>query len=329
MKSKPLVLIVEDDPDWMDEICEILSEYALVKASSVKEANRIISEQPLNLLVLDLGLSDTTGVMSGLAILDSIKSKALNLPCVVVTSRDFSIIVANELFKHYQIFDGLRKPDDINRLSSVAALALEKNQRPYGPIKVLFLSATPEDMVRLEVDKEYKAIDEAIRKSDVRDRYEIRYNPATKVSEVQGVLLRFRPNIVHFSGHGSNRKELILLDDDGAVHPVSTSALEGLFDLVNKDKNIKCVILNACYSSSQAKAIANHIECVIGMSDEITDQAAINFSTSFYQGLGYGNDIKTSFDLGRNQLSLVASGEHNTPKLIVKKDAILGKIFFI
>jgi DNA-binding response OmpR family regulator len=328
MLPAPRILIVEDDPDWMVEISEILSDYDLIKASTLREANEMIMKQSFNLIVLDLGLSAASGITSGLAVLDNIKSKALNVPCVVVTGRDFSIRTANELFRKYHIFDGLKKPDEITRLSSTVKAALQEKYQPYpAVIKVLFLSATPENMTRLEVDKEYRLVDEAMRRSELRDRYEIRYNPAMKVSEVQEVLLRFRPNIVHFSGHGSNYREIVLLNEDGNAHPVSSPALENLFRLVKKD-NIRCVILNACYSASQAKAIAKSIECVIGMSNAITDQSAILFSTAFYQGLGYGNDLKASFDLGCNQLDLASLGEQNVPKLLVKKGSDPKELYF-
>jgi hypothetical protein len=79
------------------------------------------------------------------------------------------------------------------------------------------------------------------------------------------------------------------------------------------------VVLNACHSELQAKAIANHIDCVIRMSKEISDSAAISFSASFYQALGYGKDIKTAFDLGCGQIDLEDLSEQDTPKLLADK----------
>ncbi len=45
------------------------------------------------------------------------------------------------------------------------------------------------------------------------------------------------------------------------------------------------VCLNACYSEKQAHAIAQHIDCVVGMSDAVGDESAVSFSASFYQAL--------------------------------------------
>lgn len=48
---------------------------------------------------------------------------------------------------------------------------------------------------------------------------------------------------------------------------MSTTALAILFVLFTEQ--VKCVLLNACYSKTQAKAIARHINYVIGMSQAI------------------------------------------------------------
>lgn len=100
----------------------------------------------------------------------------------------------------------------------------------------------------------------------------------------------------------------------GNSHPVSPRALSQVFSIL-KD-NIRCVVLNACYSEQQAQAIAQHIDCVIGMSNAIGDPAAISFATAFYQALGYGRSIKTAFDLGCAQVDIENLSEQDTPKLV-------------
>src|SRR5205085_4220721 len=108
----------------------------------------------------------------------------------------------------------------------------------------------------------------------------IRQQWAVRVSDIQSHLLRYQPDIVHFSGHGSSASEIILEDVNGNSQPIPSKALGQLFSILRD--NIKCVLLNACYSESQARTIAEHIDCVIGMSKAIGDVAAIHFSTAFY-----------------------------------------------
>ena len=186
-----------------------------------------------------------------------------------------------------------------------------------SPMKILFLAANPRDTQPLHLDEEVRAIDHALQSAAYRDRFNLEQAWAVRYNDLQNVLLRHQPTIVHFSGHGSNTNELILLDNDGGSHPVSLQALSRLFAIL-KD-NIRCVVLNACYSESQAQAIAQHIEAVIGMTNALGDSAAIEFASAFYQALAYGRSIKTAFDLGCAQIDLANLNEQETPKLLVSQ----------
>jgi len=202
------------------------------------------------------------------------------------------------------IESNIKSDDKKNRLET----------QTINKINILFLSANPSDTTRLRLDEEMRSIDQAIIKSDLRDVVKIEQQWAVKVTDLQEHLMRYKPNIVHFSGHGSESNKIILEDDQGKSHPVTANALRNLFRSF-KDK-IRCVVLNACYSEDQAKSIAQHIDCVIGMSKTIGDKAAISFSTSFYRALSYGKNFQTSFDLACNQLELLNLPDHETPILI-------------
>ena len=192
-------------------------------------------------------------------------------------------------------------------------------------IKILFLAANPSDTARLRLDEEARAIDAAIRQGDYRQQFDIRSHWAVRISDLQELLLRHQPHIVHFCGHGSSAGELILQDDQGNAVTVSGEAIRKLFAVL-KD-NIQCVVLSACYSDAQAHSIAHHIDCVVGMSDAISDQAALDFATAFYRALGYGRSVQTAFDLGTNEIDLRGLMEQDKPKLIANK-VEPAKVFF-
>jgi tetratricopeptide (TPR) repeat protein len=65
------------------------------------------------------------------------------------------------------------------------------------------------------------------------------------------------------------------------------------------------------------------------MSAAIGDKAAIAFAASFYQALGFGRSIQTSFRLGCNQIDLVRLGEANTPVLLTRKGAEPAEEFLL
>jgi HEAT repeat protein/CHAT domain-containing protein len=178
--------------------------------------------------------------------------------------------------------------------------------------KILFLDAKSSD--ERSMMREIRTIDEKIRLSDFRDLFEIVTCLATRVTDLQGYLLRHKPEIVHFVGNANASSGLIFENNHGEDQRVTVEALSQLFALL-KD-NIFCVALNASNTKRQAQAIAEHIECTIGMSKPVTDQAAISFFASFYQALGYGKSIKNAFDLGCNQIKMDNLKGADIPKLI-------------
>jgi hypothetical protein len=196
-------------------------------------------------------------------------------------------------------------------------MRVPKTDPSIDKIRILFLTANPTDTNRLRLDEESRAIDQSLRRAEFRDRFVLEQFQAVRVSDLQECLLRFKPHIVHFSGHGSEEGEIYLQDSNGMSRPVSEKSLGKLFAVL-KD-NIRCVVLNACYSRTQADAIAEHIEAVVGMSTAIGDQAAISFSAAFYQALAYGRDLQTAFDLGTIQIDLESIPEEETPQLITPR----------
>lgn len=175
--------------------------------------------------------------------------------------------------------------------------------RPAKVIKVLLLSANPIDS-RLNIDEEFRAIDQKIRSSEHRDRVEIIIHGAVRLEDVAGLLMRHKPHVVHFSGHG-NVDGIALTTEDGSSKVLPENALANIFRAL-KD-NVRVVLLNACYSEPQAQAIVSVIDCSVGMADEIKDNAAVAFAAAFYEALGYGRSVETAFELA--QVQLTGAGE--------------------
>lgn len=186
---------------------------------------------------------------------------------------------------------------------------------------ILFLAANPNDAPQLNLNKEFVQIYLNIQNSTL----EVKTQPATTSVLLRDALLDYQPRIIHFSGHGTsatgsvpNKNEstkqdtraignippddtntagIYLLDITGAKKFVSGAALANLFKICLQKFKIDLVILNACYSEEQAKAIFNAgIPYVIGMNTAIPDSTAIEFSTGFYRSLSKDNDIPFAFD---------------------------------
>jgi hypothetical protein len=186
-----------------------------------------------------------------------------------------------------------------------------------SPIVILFLAANPSDTTRLRLGDEVRAIDQALRQAAYRDQFDLRQHWAVRMTDLQELLLRHQPHIVHFSGHGSPEGRLLFEDPSGRALAARPDALSRLFAILTD--NVRCVVLNACYSEPQAQAIAAHIDCVVGMPAEIADAASIGFAASFYRALAYGRDVETAFELGRLEVDLEELDQPDKPKLLAQR----------
>jgi hypothetical protein len=184
-------------------------------------------------------------------------------------------------------------------------------------IKILFLAASPSDQPRLGIDKELRDIDDVLQKAQER-KFKLEYRGALRPGDISDAIFRVQPQIVHFSGHGKDTGELCFVNDSGKAQPVPPDAIAGLFKQV-ADK-INCVLLNACHSEAQAKAIAEHIRYVIGMNQTIIDKAAIAFSIGFYKALAANYSIEKAYEFGCVEIQLYNLPEHLKP-VIYKKSA--------
>lgn len=178
--------------------------------------------------------------------------------------------------------------------------------------KILFLAATPEDQVQLNLGKEFRKIETQLSGAKYRDKFKLENKMAVRILDITNAMQDYKPQIVHFSGHGSGERGLVVEDDAGNTVFFPTEGVNRLFRLFKKD--VKCVVLNACYAAEQAKPISEHGIYVVGMNDAVGDKAAIDFAAGFYQSLGAGNDYEFAFNI-----ALVNIAPHlnnaNTPEL--------------
>ena len=204
------------------------------------------------------------------------------------------------------------------------AFALATSMEIFIVKKILILSANPQNTEQLRLEEEVREIQAGLERSKMRDRFEIITRSAVRVEDLRRTLLDCKPHIIHFSGHGVGEGGLAFEDDNGQMQLVSTAALADLFRLFQN--TIECVVLNACYSEVQAKAIHQHINCVIGMNRAIGDRAAIEFAIGFYDALGAGETDDRAYEFGCNAIELIGIPEFSTPVLLYRQGVDLQPI---
>jgi len=180
-------------------------------------------------------------------------------------------------------------------------------------IKILFLGASPISEVRLRIDEELRDIENGLKMATLRDQFVLKSEWAVTPKNLQQAVLDQNPNIIHFSGHGST-KGIALEDSLGNAKLIDNDALGSLFELFSE--TINCVVLNSCYSESQATEIAKHIPYVIGMKNSVQDKSAISFAVGFYAALGAGKDIPFAFKMGVVAIKLEGVSGSDVPVLL-------------
>lgn len=201
--------------------------------------------------------------------------------------------------------------DQINQSGDNAIGKVQFGRRGKALKTVLMLLSNPVDTPTLRLDQEYKAVDDAIQLAAHRDQIDLRTGMALRYPDLQTLLLRYKPAIVHYAGH-SNRDGIALADHNGRAQAVPPRALEQLFQIIGR--TVTCVVLNSCLSDRQAESIAKHVPCVVGLTNRIADPVAIDFAAGFHQAIASGMCIGDAFELGRN-LPALGGLNNDGPKL--------------
>lgn len=120
-----------------------------------------------------------------------------------------------------------------------------------------------------------------------------RWNPSA--GELSALLLEHEPQLVHFSGHGSEDAQLYLPGLEGGFELVDGEALAKLLSV----PGVRCVVLNSCHSRELARVLCRHVDAVLGVEGEVEERDAIAFTLGLYAALCRGQDLQTAFELGR------------------------------
>jgi len=181
-------------------------------------------------------------------------------------------------------------------------------------LKILFFAANPFDQTQLRLDEEIREVQQRIRATDHRDVIDLVPRLAVRTGDLMDAINQERPQIIHFSGHGSIAEQLVFQDDRGRTTVASKEAIAAMLETVSDE--VRLVLFNNCFSQAHAVEAVRHIEAAIGMNTTIGDDAARLFAASFYASLGYGRSVQRAFDQARAELMLASIPEEQTPQLL-------------
>jgi CHAT domain-containing protein len=184
-------------------------------------------------------------------------------------------------------------------------------------IRILFLSSNPWSTGRILVDEEAREVFERINEGPYRDSFELHVHTAIRPQDLQRLLLMYQPQIVHFSGHGSKQKKIILGGTRGGATMLDRQGLTNLLALYRS--HLRLVLLNACFTHKQARSIAGVVNYSIGASNAIGDKVGVTFAGAFYRALGFGRSVRDAFESAMAELALTKKTRSRGMQLFVKK----------
>lgn len=176
---------------------------------------------------------------------------------------------------------------------------------------ILFLAANPVDTDPLRLGEELRDIKASLRQATQRDRFVTQDEWAVRIDDLRRALLRYKdePLILHFAGHGDGGA-IVLEGKNGQARPVEAGALSRF---LKRFPNIRCVILNACYSETVAEALAEVVPCVVGMEAEVTDAYAVSFAVALYDAIGEGLEYPDAYAIAESSLGMEGGLEEVRP----------------
>lgn len=183
-------------------------------------------------------------------------------------------------------------------------------------LRVLLLGASADGGLR--IGREQKRIRTAVESALHRDLIQLDARAAATANDLLDGITKFRPHVVHFSGHSN--EDLILLEEERDELHEGTAVTAQAFEaaLGATDDPPLLVLLNSCNTVGQATAIAarNIIPFAIGMAYEIDDGDAINYAARFYASVANGQSIQSAHEAGKAQLALAGLAGAELPTLV-------------
>jgi CHAT domain-containing protein len=174
------------------------------------------------------------------------------------------------------------------------------------PLRILLVSASPEEQPRLDVEAERDQIIQAMELLEATGKVEIETLTNATVRNLQ-VMLRRPFHVLHYIGHGTydeqtNSGMLALEHKDGSQHAVSAAQLQYLL----RDTTIRLAVFNACMTARGAagRSIAGElmragISATLAMQFAISETSARIFAGEFYRTLADGWPVDAAAAEGR------------------------------
>jgi hypothetical protein len=163
--------------------------------------------------------------------------------------------------------------------------------------RVLFIYANPLGQPQLQIDRDLKAIKEAIRISRREHRVDMREIPAASITDFRRSLFDnyTEPSrgrcIVHFAGHGT-QDGFTFVNESQRPETISPALLGELLAA----RGVQTAVFASCHAAAAYENLP--IQYCVAMHGSVDNNAAREFTRGFYDAIAAGGDIPLAFEEG-------------------------------
>jgi hypothetical protein len=203
--------------------------------------------------------------------------------------------------------------------SVVRYLELSEPSQPLSitpPLYILGMAPSPKNLPNLDVDGEKQRIETALADLQAQGRVKLTWLSGQTWEDLQQAMSTGTWHIFHFIGHGefdSDTNEGIIALEDNARGAYYLHATD-LALLLADHPHLRLVVLNSCkgargstldiFSSTAATLVRRGIPAVLANQYDITDEAAIELSRTFYGVLCQGNPVDMAISEARKAMKV-------------------------
>ncbi len=224
----------------------------------------------------------------------------------------------------------VRYTEQIERTMSVAVPA---------PLRILGLTAAPSDLEGLDVERERQRVSSALEALQAEGLLELVWLEGQTWRDLQEAITEGPWHVLHFIGHGYFDP----VRDEGAIALVGANGRRDdihatyLARLLAGHPSLRLVVLNSCegargsemdlFSSCAATLVRRGISAVLAMQYEIGDDAAIEFSRTFYTCIGQSMAVEAATSEARIAMSLSQRGSFDWAAPVLYLRTQNGELF--
>lgn len=167
---------------------------------------------------------------------------------------------------------------------------------------IFFFAFANDRANRLQLEKEERAVRDALRVKDSEGKIEYKSIGQTNLTDIYNTFNSFhnRIYIFHYGGHSDS--EFLSLSE----MPART---EQLAVIMGQQQYLKLVFLNGCANYEQVQVLSKHgVPVIIATHAEINDDLSCHLAEQFYVALAAGKTIRQAFAAAASYLQLLKPG---------------------